>query len=90
MRFRTFLGAFTLLALSAKPVLAYCPPNLDYSLRGEFRRADIVAIVKVKSVTWLDEHRRPVRLRRPLALGDQPGGRCQTNGASVANTGHSR
>jgi hypothetical protein len=48
------------LAFVACPALAYCPPNLDYSRKGEYARADIVAVVKVLGVTWLGEARKPI------------------------------
>jgi hypothetical protein len=67
------LGLIAAAALSS-PVLAYCPPEVDYSVRGEFRRADIVAIVRAKKVTWLDESRRPTELKSPLTFGNLPGG----------------
>jgi hypothetical protein len=74
MSVRTLIGALALLVLGAEPAWAYCPPNLDYSITGEFRRADIVAIVRTERVTWLDENRRPTKLRKPLTFGNQPGG----------------
>jgi hypothetical protein len=74
MSVRTIIGALVLLVTGAEPAWAYCPPNLDYSISGEFRRADIVAIVRAEGVTWLDENRRPTRLRKPLTFGNHPGG----------------
>jgi hypothetical protein len=53
---------------------AYCSPDVDYSVRAEFRRSDIIALVRAQGVTWLDENRRPTKLKRPLALGSIPGG----------------
>lgn len=74
MRPTVFIAALTLLLGHGQNVWAYCSPDLDYSVRGEFRRADIVAIVRAESVIWLDEQRRPTKLRKPLAFGNTPGG----------------
>ena len=46
---------------------------MDYTVKGEFNRSDIVAIVKVESVIWLDEKRLPAKLAGPLTLGNIPG-----------------
>ena len=69
-----YLVASLLLSVFSAAASAYCPPDLDYSVRGEFRRSDIVAIVRADKVTWLDENRRPTSLKRPLSLGAFPGG----------------
>lgn len=53
---------------------ARCSEGLDYSVAGEFRRSDIVAVVRAEGVTWLDENRKPTKLKSPLALGNIPGG----------------
>jgi len=64
----------SLLVGVSQPALAYCYPDVDDSVRGEFRRSDIVAIVRAERVRWLDENRRPTKLKKPLALGNMPGG----------------
>lgn len=74
MCFRTVLVAIALMIFGGQPALAYCPPNLDYTLKGEFVRVDFVVLVRVEKVTWLDDQRRPTKLKMPLALGNQPGG----------------
>jgi hypothetical protein len=68
------MAAFAILLWGSGGAWAYCPPELDYSVAGEFRRSDIVALVRPESVTWLDEHRKPTKLRPPLAFGNIPGG----------------
>ena len=60
---------------------AYCPPEIDYSVRGELARADYVGLIRVMGVTWLDEQRRPTRLRGKLMLGSIPGGFDPYSGA---------
>ena len=74
MNFRRCIGGFALFMLGIQSAWAYCPANLDYSVKGEFSRSDVVAIVKAEKVTWLDEKRQPAKLRKPLMLGNQPGG----------------
>ena len=74
MRYRLTLAGFLLLVGSGQTAWAYCSEGLDYSVAGEFRRSDIVAVVKAEAVTWLDENRKPTMLKPPLALGDIPGG----------------
>ena len=54
--------------------MASCDAEMSYSVSAEFRRSDIVAIVRATGVAWLDEHRRPTKLNPPLALGSIPGG----------------
>lgn len=58
---------------AALPAFAACA-HADYSLRGEFRRAGIVATVVVTEEVWLDANRRPAALKPPLRPGDQPRG----------------
>ena len=74
MRYRLSLAGFLLLIGGSQNAWAYCSEGLDYSVSGEFRRADIVAVVRAESVTWLDENRKPTKLKGPLTLGDIPGG----------------
>lgn len=50
------------------------PPNIDYSVKGEWKSSAYVATVHVLKVTWLDDGRRPTHLRKPLMLGTIPGG----------------
>lgn len=59
--------------VASVPAFAACP-HTDYSVRGEFKRSDIVATVVVRDVVWLDEARKPVKLKPPLSLGHIPGG----------------
>lgn len=77
--------AGTLLLLSAAalagPVKANCDPAVDYSVKGEYRRSEFVGLVTVRSVTWLDEDRKPAPLRGPLMLGSIPGGFDPYSGA---------
>jgi len=47
---------------------------LDYSIRGEYRRSDIVALVRAERVIWLDKNRKPTKLKKPLTFGSIPGG----------------
>ena len=61
---------------------AYCPPDLDYSVRGELNRSDYVGIVRVVGVTWLDENRSPTKLGGNLMLGSMPGGFDPYEGAN--------
>ena len=68
------LPIFLLIVGIGAPAHAYCSPDIDYSLRGEFERADIVAIVKATGLTWINENRQPTTLKPPLGLGDMPGG----------------
>lgn len=68
------LVAFLLLAGGSHPAWAYCSPDVDRSVAGEFRRSDIVALVRAESETWLDENRQPTKLKQPLAFGSLPGG----------------
>lgn len=74
MRHSVLLAGLLLLMGGSQGAWAYCSPDLDYSIRGEFQRSDIVALVRAESVTWLDENRRPTELKEPLALGNMPGG----------------
>ena len=74
MRVQVLIAAIVVLLGSSERAWAYCLPDLDYSVAGEFRRSDIVALVRPESVTWLDEHRKPTRLRQPLTFGSIPGG----------------
>lgn len=74
MRLPVSISKFLVLLVTSQAALAYCPPELDYSVRGEFKRSDIVALVRAQSVTWLDENRKPTRLKPPLAIGSIPGG----------------
>ena len=74
MNFLRCTGALALFMLGNQSAWAYCPANLDYSVKGEFGRSDIVAIVRAEKVTWLDEKRQPAKLKKPLMLGNQPGG----------------
>ncbi|MBX3563293.1 MAG: hypothetical protein KF730_01835 [Sphingomonas sp.] len=60
-------------SLAAVPVSASCD-DADYSVAGEFRRSDLVVLVRATGVTWLDDNRRPVKLRQPLSFGNMPGG----------------
>ena len=61
---------------------AYCAPEIDTSAKAEFARSAYVATVRVVSTTWLDENRRPARLRGPLMLGSIPGGFDPYSGAN--------
>ncbi len=63
--------SYCLLAASAN---AYCPPDIDYSVRGEFSRAEIVAVFRVIAATWLNDDRKPAKLHGQLMLGSIPGG----------------
>ena len=63
---------------------AYCPPTIDYSVRGEFGRADYVGVVRVSGVTWLDEQRRPTKLAGNLMLGAIRGGLDPYSGANYS------
>jgi hypothetical protein len=74
MRYRVLVAGLLLLVGGSQRALAYCSEDLDYSLRGEFHRSDIVALVRVQAVTWLDENRSPTKLKQPLGLGNIPGG----------------
>jgi hypothetical protein len=74
MRAGVLIAAFVILLGASERACAYCPSEVDYSVAGEFRRSDIVALVRPNSVTWLDEHRKPTKLKPPLALGSIPGG----------------
>lgn len=74
MNLKTLLACVLLSAIGAQPALAYCSPELDYTVKGEFRRSDIVATARVESVSWLNEKRQPTKLAGPLALGNMPGG----------------
>jgi hypothetical protein len=71
--FRLAALALVLIGL-ASPAGAWCDPNIDRSVRGEFHQSDYVVSVSVSKVTWLDEKRRPTRLEGHLAFGDMPGG----------------
>jgi len=77
--------ARTLLALIAAalatPARANCDPSVDYSVKGEYRRSEFVGLITVRSVTLLDEHRKPAPLRGPLMLGSIPGGFDPYSGA---------
>ena len=64
----------TAVSLTAPATRAYCPPEIDYSVRGEYERADYVGVVRVGGVVWLDEQRRPTKLHGHLMLGTIPGG----------------
>lgn len=74
MRPTVLAAAFLFLVGGSHSASAYCPSEVDYSIGGEFRRTDIVAVVRAESVTWLDEQRRPTKLRKHLAFGSTPGG----------------
>jgi hypothetical protein len=50
-------------------------------MKQEFARSAFVGLIRVKAVTWLDENRRPTRLRPPLMLGTMPGGFDPYSGA---------
>jgi hypothetical protein len=73
-RFTILLCMATAVSLTALVAYAYCPPETDYSVRGEYERAEFVGIVRVDSVVWLDEQRRPTTLHGHLMLGTIPGG----------------
>ena len=68
LRFALILALF-----SAIPAQASCE-DIDYSIAGEFRRSDLVVLVSATGVTWLDDNRRPVKLKPPLSFGTMPGG----------------
>ena len=51
---------------------AYCNPDADYSVKAEFARSDIVAVVKVTGARWYDEHRNPVAAPAQAPLGLDP------------------
>jgi hypothetical protein len=74
MSCRTSVAGFLLLVGGSQTALAYCSEGLDYSVPAEFRRSDVVAVVRAEAVNWLDENRKPTKLKPPLALGDIPGG----------------
>lgn len=74
MRLQTWLGAVALFACSTQSAWGWCDPQTDYSVREEFRRSDIVALVKAEKVTWLDERRRPTKLPGKPTLGSIAGG----------------
>lgn len=69
------------IVVSATPAMAACDPATDYSVKGEYRRSEFVGLVTVRSVTWLDEDRKPAPLRGPLMLGSIPGGFDPYSGA---------
>lgn len=73
-RLSAFLLSIVAACTLAGAASAYCPPDVDYSVRGEFERGDYVGVVRVLGVTWLDEERRPTRLHGKLMLGAIPGG----------------
>jgi hypothetical protein len=73
-RFITLFLIATAASLTARVAGAYCPPETDYSVRGEYERADYVGVVRVGGVVWLDEQRRPTKLHGRLMLGTIPGG----------------
>lgn len=76
-----FLLSVVAACMAAGVATAYCPPEVDYSVRGEFGRDDYVGVVRVLGVTWLDEERRPTRLHGKLMLGAIPGGFDPYSGA---------
>jgi hypothetical protein len=73
-RFIPFFLIATAATLTARVAGAYCPPETDYSVRGEYERAHYVGVVRVDRVVWLDEQRRPTKLHGHLMLGAIPGG----------------
>jgi hypothetical protein len=64
-----------LIATAPGAAFAYCNPDTDYSVKAEFARSDIVAVVKVIRARWYDEHRNPVAAptRAPLGLDPYAG-----------------
>ena len=78
-RILSLLAVVTLLL--PREVAANCAPEIDRSIAGEFRSSAYVALVRVDRVAWLDESRKPVQLRMPLALGTVPGGFDPYSGA---------
>lgn len=80
-RLSAFLVSIFAACAAASVAVAYCPPEIDYSVRGEFERDAYVGVVRVLGVTWLDEKRRPTRLHGKLMLGAIPGGFDPYSGA---------
>jgi len=80
-RFTTLFLIAMAASLTARVAIAYCPPEIDYSVQGEFERADYVGVVRVGGVVWLDEQRRPTKLHGRLMLGKIPGGFDPYDGA---------
>ena len=70
-----------LLLFMAMPARANCDAAVDYSVKGEYRRSEFVGLVTVRSVTWLNEDRKPALLHGPLMLGSILGGFDPYSGA---------
>jgi hypothetical protein len=60
-----------LIATAPGAAFAYCNPDTDYSVKAEFARSDIVAVVKVIRSRWY-EHRNPVAAPAQAPLGLDP------------------
>jgi hypothetical protein len=80
---KRWAGTVVLLSATAltAPAKANCDPAVDYSVKGEYKRSEFVGLVTVRSVSWLDEDRKPAPLRGPLMLGTIPGGFDPYSGA---------
>lgn len=61
-----------LIAAAPAAAFAYCNPDTDYSVKAEFARSDIVAVVKVTGAQWYDENRKPTAMPTLAPLGIDP------------------
>lgn len=75
MRLKALLPLVIAVLGLAAPAYAACVPDLvDYSLKGEFKRAKYIVVAKALKETWLDEAGKPTKLGGDLTFGTMPGG----------------